>query len=540
MWTVLLVACDIPGGRGVDSPDWSASVDQTSDSTGVTRDSDSADDVDSAPPAESGIEDSGVSPPDTDGDGVADADDCAPADPQVFPGAPDRCWDDRDADCSGSSSGCAWAGGKSLAGASVVLTGEAAGDHAGEWVAAGDADGDGVSEVLVGASSAYGAGVVYVVEASSGSGSLSAATARLFGVEPLEQTGWAVLAADFDGDGVDDVAVSAPYAASDGVAHGPGAVRVVSGPVTGDIDLSAERTLAGSAADFVGTSIAAGDVDGDGIAELFAGAIGNASGGDASGAGFLVSAPLSVGTFASPVTTILGPAADESAGTASALTDMNGDGLADVLIAAGGPGGSEDAAAAAVFYAPSVGTVPWADADAVISPEDGEDHAGNPVLGTDVNGDGAADLLVGGIGDDAGRGAIFIRFGPLVSVSSLASPDARLVGAAVGDEAGCSVAVLDLDDDAALDVAVGAQHADAGSVDSGAVFIVLGPVAGVIDLAAADFILGGANAGGQGGESIAAGDIDADGRVDLLIGGWLDSTSASAAGSAWIMLAGAE
>ncbi len=168
------------------------------------------------------------------------------------------------------------------------------------------------------------------------------------------------------------------------------------------------------------------------------------------------------------------------------------------------------------------------------------DHAGNPILAGDVDGDGTADLFVGAIGEGTSRGAIFVRYGPLGSSVSQARPDARLVGAAAGDEAGCSVALVDLDGDSVLDMAVGALGVDGTGTDSGAVAVVLGPATGVVDLTAADFTLVGSGAGSQAGEALSAADVDGDGRDDLLIGGWMDSAAANEAGAVWAMFSAAE
>jgi GDSL-like Lipase/Acylhydrolase family/FG-GAP-like repeat/FG-GAP repeat len=120
-------------------------------------------------------------------------------------------------------------------------------------VAAGDINGDGLAEIIT----TVDAGGPGHVRAFDGNGTL---LASFFAFDPSYLGGAKVAAGDVDGNAVDDIVVSA------GVG-GHGHIRVFSG---GDFDLIQSFLPHGPL--FLGTlSLAAGDVDGDGIAEIATG-----------------------------------------------------------------------------------------------------------------------------------------------------------------------------------------------------------------------------------------------------------------------------
>ena len=176
----------------------------------------------------------------------------------------------------------------SLALADATLVGEAKNDRAGISLAGpGDMDGDGLADLLVGADAA--ARTYLVTGAPSGASSLADATAVFRGDGIMGAAGWAVSGAgDVDGDGARDVIVGAPGQAS-GAIH-PGVAYLVCGPVSGSVLLtSADGELVGTEdGDSAGYAVAGGgDVDGDGLDDLLVGAWGADTNGSAAGMSYL-------------------------------------------------------------------------------------------------------------------------------------------------------------------------------------------------------------------------------------------------------------
>ena len=231
----------------------------------------------------------------------------------------------------------------------ATIRGETTLDYAGRGLGGGpgnDTNGDGYDEVFVGA---YGqdagggnAGAAYVVEAPVASTTyLSSADVKING-DAGDNLG-ALIAApgDVDGDGYADLIALAPY--DDGGASDAGAVFLfqdvdTDGMSPDDDDGDAEAAFLGAAAgDMVGSqAIATGDVDGDGTIDLLIGvpdADVNATG---SGAAWLVYGPL-LGTYdlAAPAdydARFLGDAASDGCGEAVALGDLDGNGLAEIVV----------------------------------------------------------------------------------------------------------------------------------------------------------------------------------------------------------------
>ena len=325
-------------------------------------------------------------------------------------------------------------------------------------------------------------------------------------------------------------------------------------PLSGEIDLSEAdvRFLGGSAGDSAGRVSGAGDVDGDGLADLLIASPAEDSGGDAAGAAFLVlgsSLPAygSEAALADADATLIGEASGDSAGACvSQAGDVDADGLGDLLIGAYHENsGGTWAGAAYLVLGPLSGDLDLADADAkLVGASDWDLAAWSVSHAGDVDGDGHADLLVGAYGADPfgsyqdQYGAAYLLLGPVYGEVDLQNADARLQGEGSDDRAGLSVSGAgDTNGDGLDDILTGADGEDSGGFWSGAVYLMLGPTSGTVDLADADAKLAGEASGDFAGTSVSsAGDVDADGLDDILVGSISHGTGGVDAGAAYLVL----
>ena len=359
----------------------------------------------------------------------------------------------------GGVGGLSGAGSQLFTQASPGVVGTAEdGDEFGQALAAADFDTDGVADLVVGVpfedlGTTFDAGAVNVLYGSA-AGGLSGAGSQLFtqaspGVvgtaEAGDFFGQTLAAGDFSGDAVDDLAVGIPNEdLISAQATDAGAVNVLyaaAGGLSGagsQLFTQDSPGVVGTATidEFLGSSLAAGDFDTDGVADL------------------AVGVPLEGEPFVSQL-----GAVNVLYGSASGLS-----GAGSQLFTQDSPG--------------------------VVGIAENGDQFGQALATGDVNGDGASDLAVGVPGEDLGAvvdaGAVNLLYG---AAGGLSGSDSQLFtqgsfgvvdDVEAGDQFARAVAVGDFDDDGIDDLTVGVPAEDVGAVvDAGAVNVLKGAADGV-------------------------------------------------------------
>ncbi|MDP6945033.1 MAG: FG-GAP-like repeat-containing protein [Myxococcota bacterium] len=491
---------------------------------------------------------------DGDGDSHAhadyvDGDDCDDTDPDINPSVEEICDDGVDNNCDETAIGCTLVGEFSLSEAPIAMVGQSEGDQAGTRVTTANSfTTPDVTDVVVGAPGHGGSGAVYLstaVKASSSAGSLGNASLTLVGDEDGDQAGAAVLGFPTSGGGA--LLVGAPGYDSDDN-QDVGAVFLVQGPAGGTRSLSGSDSTTAMITETttkaaLGTALTVGDVDGDEFLDLWIGAPYTDAAIDtvkSKGKSYLwfgpVTGDLDVGSTDLCIT---GAEKGDHGGSAVALADLDGDGLDELILGSpdASPNDLNGSGRVHVLFDATNPDLSIDDADSSFSGLHVEAGAGSALAVGDTNGDGYEEVLVGApsaIGSAPESGAAYLLQGPWTG----SIPDvAQLKGEQTMDQAGANVTVGDVDADGFDDLIISAPRHDANGDDAGAVYLVYGPATGTMKLSRkADARMDGSDAGDLAGVGVAVGDIDGNGRQDILIGAPGESSVGTESGMFYTML----
>jgi hypothetical protein len=383
------------------------------------------------------------------------------------------------------------------------------------------------------------------------------------------------------------------------------------------------RFIGRAANDYSGNSVSsAGDVDGDGIEDLLIGAVNADGGGSNSGETYLVfgralndwDALADASNKVQLLTAINGVdagdnnmirfigrvAGDVVGNSVSSAGDVDDDGKADLLIGAYGAdgGGSVSGETYLIFgrSRPDWNALTDASGNVNLTAINGVDAGDNnmirfigrvagDVVGNsvspagDVDGDGIEDLLIGAVNADGGgsvSGETYLIFGRsrpdwnaltdangdvnlLTAINGVDAGDnnmIRFIGRVAGDVVGNSVSSAgDVDGDGKADLLIGAPWADGGGSDSGETYLIFGrslanwnaltDASGNVNLTAINGVDAGDNnmirfigraADDYSGYSVSpAGDVDDDGKADLLIGAPFADGGGSISGETYLI-----
>ena len=475
--------------------------------------------------------------------------DCDPSDPAVNPGAPELCDNGEDDDCDGDAPLCGVSD-MSLSDADALYDGEAANDNAGQSVSfAGDVNDDGFDDMLIGApyndAEVFAGGSAYLVLGSDapGSAGLGAHIRYSADVQDAYLGNSVAAAGDVNNDGFDDILLGA-YGDSSTFDYGGAAYLFLgSESPASEVTSSADaRYGALSDFDFAGYSVAGvGDTNGDGYDDVLIGAASDDVGGSNAGRAFLVwgsSGPTSEDLASND---FWGSGANEAAGEAvGAAGDTNADGLDDFLIGARqwNDGFAYCGAAYLVLGDTSDATVVLSAADARYIGE-ADDNAGYAVgAAGDVNADGYGDMVIGAPYSglsDVGEAVVVL--GASSPAGGSLDDHIRLLGGDSSSGAGWSVGGAgDVDADGYEDVLVGAPYANGLDGETYLVFG-SGSFAGS-SLSDAAQISGETDTGYAGMAVGGNGDANDDGYADILIGAPFRNYDFDDSGAAYLVLGG--
>lgn len=362
---------------------------------------------------------------------------------------------------------------------------------------------------------------------------------------------------DFNNDGFDDLAVGIP-SEDVGTNDAAGAVQTHYGRASTFPGFGSEFFTQNTSGipgdsedvDFFGNSLACGDFDGDGYADLAIGVPGERIGFDSADAGMIDILPGWSGGLASDFAYLLDQDTSGVGGTAEAydffawslaVGNFDGDAYDDLAV---GIIGEDDVGAVQIFFGSATGLNGARDFfiydDDLGGTKEANDYFGDVLVAGDFNGDGYDDLAIGvpweeagTTGGDVDSGEVKVAYGAPGGFNFLLSQrftQSVMSGGETsqpGDHFGAALAVGDFNGDGRDDLAIGAPGEGIATAEGqdGHVLVMLGKPLGLDRLSARAIIAGASGIPGNVnehnknfGESLAAGDFDGDGHDDLAIG----------------------
>jgi len=379
----------------------------------------------------------------------------------------------------------------------LTFNGEASGNYFGNTVSgSGDINGDGYSDVIVGAFG-YNSNTGRVYSYSNTLTGDDVPDLKINGEAINNYFGYSVSeAGDVNGDGYSDIIIGAAFAGSTGRAY------IFYGGTS--MDNIADVTMAGeSASSFFGNSCStAGDVNGDGYSDVIVGAYQYSS---ATGRTYIFFGGASMNNAADVI--LLGTASSSFGYSVSVAGDINGDGYSDVIV--GASGFNSSTGRAYLYYG---GSAMNNTADIIIGGEASGNNFGTSVSEAgDVNGDGYSDFIIGAYGFSSNTGKVYLFFG---GVPSYTSANLSMTGEVANNLFGFSVSGAgDVNGDGYSDVITGACGFNS---NTGRAYIYYG---GNAMNNIADVVLNGESIGNYFGFSVSStGDVNSDGYSDLIVG----------------------
>ncbi len=393
------------------------------------------------------------------------------------------------------------------------------GDKLGTSIISGDINNDGIDDLIIGAPGLYpngvNAGYVYIIFGSSNFEANKVidlnnneADIRFRGPHQNSGLGKSVASADVNKDGISDIIMGSPRASPTEIV-GTGAVYVFYGKSSFEpherIELNNVRpdiTIAGSnSLDNLGFSVTSNDINDDGISDLIMGSI-NSDNGIMPDTGFVYviygrynfefNKIIDFSNTMADIT-IKGKISNGLLGTSLVSSDVNKDGIPDMIIGAPRAYTSDSLSSGAVyiiygdsnFEANKIIDLRTSNADLTIGGENILDRLGSSVSSDDINKDRISDIIIGAPGAHLSgsppTGATYVIFGnsqfeaeKFINLNQVPA-NIMIRGSNDYDDLGYSVASGDINNDGISDVIVSAINADQPrKTNAGAVYVIYG------------------------------------------------------------------